>query len=329
MTSARFTKEEEDVIEQALDSNDPALLRTSRELHGFAQSYNWDGGTDAMVEIIRHPLCDRGTALMIYWLAQPEDVKEMPGKSPELVRDAYDLIVEIEKRIQSNGFARQTIGYVPLDDSNVTDGTDDVLTPASSVIPEVMRRRSPGLRLIPPFTPDKVARCLNGDEQTELGRKLARAMEILSEVGHPVSARAEPGDVVRAISAAAVAFRDSMAGGEHRGLVQTFLLQTLWNEQLCRRGSWRWLMVDGWRDPDLFTKDLRWKGFFWDVHRVIEQSSGIWRWAFDRNSDNAGKPWDGQIVRRFEELRGGLSKRWAATGEFDVLPIDETWSFRV
>lgn len=43
-----------------------ASVANPLELHLLADRYNWDMGTGALLDIVRHPLCDLGTALMVY-----------------------------------------------------------------------------------------------------------------------------------------------------------------------------------------------------------------------------------------------------------------------
>jgi hypothetical protein len=41
------------------------------ELHQFAGNYNCDCGAEGLRRVIRHPHCDRGTALMVFWRLGP------------------------------------------------------------------------------------------------------------------------------------------------------------------------------------------------------------------------------------------------------------------
>src|SRR5262245_26699988 len=43
------------------------------ELHLFAENWNWDGGIAPLLQLVRNPHCDAGTALTIFWRGCPED----------------------------------------------------------------------------------------------------------------------------------------------------------------------------------------------------------------------------------------------------------------
>lgn len=51
-------------------------LESTQEIHEFATNYNWDYGIEPLKLILQHPLCDRGTALKIYWLGQPDSLNK-------------------------------------------------------------------------------------------------------------------------------------------------------------------------------------------------------------------------------------------------------------
>src|SRR5712691_6236599 len=44
---------------------------TPDEWHQVAWNWNWDSGVEALQWIIRQPMCDRGTALLVYWMGGP------------------------------------------------------------------------------------------------------------------------------------------------------------------------------------------------------------------------------------------------------------------
>ena len=46
------------------------------ELHYLADGYNWDDGPELLEWIVSSPLCDQGTAALIFWRAQPDDYTE-------------------------------------------------------------------------------------------------------------------------------------------------------------------------------------------------------------------------------------------------------------
>jgi len=103
-------------------------------LHLYADGFNWDTGVEELRRVTRHPLCDRGTALLIYWrggpgwYAQYSDRAEIRSADEA---DGYDLSQEIDRLIIQGRFATYRFHYDPTNDR----GTD--LTRGPSDVPQV------------------------------------------------------------------------------------------------------------------------------------------------------------------------------------------------
>lgn len=95
-------------------------LNTPEKLHEFAARYNWDDGLEVPRWIVNHPLCDRGTALMMYWLAGPRYYcqyatrDDVPHSGWNLQH--YDLLREIEEKYLNGFYQHQTILFNPRHD---------------------------------------------------------------------------------------------------------------------------------------------------------------------------------------------------------------------
>jgi hypothetical protein len=96
---------------------------SAEELHAFVDRMNWDGGgADRLTRVLAHPLCDRGTALIIYWRARPTFYIKYGTR--ERVRDKlwpsaladYDMLRDIEQRFQAGDFTTANIPYDPAND---------------------------------------------------------------------------------------------------------------------------------------------------------------------------------------------------------------------
>lgn len=73
------SEEEFDRLSSAMDQACTEFLKTTNsteELHEFAERYNWDKGTEWLIDLVRNPACDKNTALLIFWLAIPADYQE-------------------------------------------------------------------------------------------------------------------------------------------------------------------------------------------------------------------------------------------------------------
>ncbi|RAK65854.1 DUF4274 domain-containing protein [Hymenobacter edaphi] len=55
-------------------------LRSAAELHYLADAYNWDDGVTVLDWVINSPTCDYGTALLIFWRAQPDFYTEFANE---------------------------------------------------------------------------------------------------------------------------------------------------------------------------------------------------------------------------------------------------------
>jgi len=106
----------------------------AEELHLYADGFNWDTGVEEMRRVIRNPLCDRGTAFLIYWRGAPGFMARYANRSetrsPERA-DQYDLLREIEQKMMAGHFRTHRFHYDPKNDR----GTD--LTQRYSQIPKM------------------------------------------------------------------------------------------------------------------------------------------------------------------------------------------------
>ena len=112
-----------DEAEQCASFERVLAQMSAEELHAFVNRMNWDGGgADRLTKVLAHPLCDRGTALMIYWRTNPRFFIRYVTR--ERVRDElwasaledFDMLRSIERRFQSGGFATSNIVFDPTND---------------------------------------------------------------------------------------------------------------------------------------------------------------------------------------------------------------------
>lgn len=88
------------------------------ELHVFAALYNWDGGVEDLHRVVRHPLCDLGTALLVYWRGQPDFYLQYADRAavPDHAKEDYDLLREIEQRVEAGLYRTASQPFDPADD---------------------------------------------------------------------------------------------------------------------------------------------------------------------------------------------------------------------
>ncbi|MCP4138510.1 MAG: DUF4274 domain-containing protein [bacterium] len=89
-------------------------LSKTEKLFLKAYYYNWDDGISKLLTMVKSKDCDKGTALLIYWLAHPEYYYKYndPDEMPEYERPVYNLIKTIEELILSKKLPEKII-YSP------------------------------------------------------------------------------------------------------------------------------------------------------------------------------------------------------------------------
>jgi len=104
-------------VEQALDCEHDeastliAHVTSAAELDHFSRRYNPNDGLAPLHAVLRHPECDAGTALFIYWQFHEllDDPEARAGTQTEDARwNAHALLAEIEQRYPQ-GFRHRRI----------------------------------------------------------------------------------------------------------------------------------------------------------------------------------------------------------------------------
>ncbi len=100
------------------------------ELHLFAKEWNWDGGHKELRKVIRHPLCDLGTALLVYWRGSPGYYLQYASRAEAELdeRPVYGLLREIERRVKKSAYRTARFRFDPRNDmgSDMTPSKRDV-----------------------------------------------------------------------------------------------------------------------------------------------------------------------------------------------------------
>lgn len=125
-------------------------LESAEELHYCAWNYNWDDGLAMLWQIIAHPLCDWGTALLIYWRADPGWLHDpRPSRTAALLEETgvHALLREIEAKLLRGHFT-PTIAFDPTNDAGQNLVLEYDGPPAPATVPAPLREPSPG-RVLP------------------------------------------------------------------------------------------------------------------------------------------------------------------------------------
>jgi hypothetical protein len=116
----KLTEEERERVKRAVsDRSQVANLQTTEELHLFVEKWNFGDFPEPLFSIIRHPECDKGTALYIYWLNDPVSYFELYASANEASLrgqyelDNYNLLTEIQERLNAGFYEKETISIDP------------------------------------------------------------------------------------------------------------------------------------------------------------------------------------------------------------------------
>lgn len=94
----------------------------SAEQYYLADLYNWDDGVQVLDWIVDSPRCDKGTAVMIFWKAEPDFYFDYTEETiGEWEKDVWMLLQKILKKIRSGAFARSRFAFNPAKRGYKTD----------------------------------------------------------------------------------------------------------------------------------------------------------------------------------------------------------------
>lgn len=122
------------------------------ELHYIADKFNWDDGPEVLNWIVNSPICDKGTAKLIFWRAQPDHYTRFADpKEADHDADVYELLRDIIDNFENNFYKSERIFYDPRQDSAISDV--DYINPNTKwTIPEHLKTPSKG-RTVQTTTP--------------------------------------------------------------------------------------------------------------------------------------------------------------------------------
>lgn len=117
------------------------------ELHFVADNYNWDDGEEVLNWIINSPLCDKATAMMIFWRAQPDFYTERATKEDAgIEEETWELLQNIMRNMEQGFYTHAHLEYDPAKDPAAEE--TDIDNPDSKwKIPEFMKTPLKGVNV--------------------------------------------------------------------------------------------------------------------------------------------------------------------------------------
>lgn len=133
-------------IHQAIADGDPSILAALTdplEIHLFVSSWNADGGASPLLEVIRHPHCDAGTAPWLYWDNDPAFYQQL-GTAEEADDDETRTLLLLSRTAEDR-FLRDdySTSLIPFDPTLWFGDGHSHASVNAHTIPRIMRRPLP------------------------------------------------------------------------------------------------------------------------------------------------------------------------------------------
>jgi hypothetical protein len=154
LTTVQTTRVRRFLLGEWDTAEDPRALlgavTDAEELHRMALQFNWDCGCAELRLIVEHPMCDEGTALLVFWPGQPGWHRERrPSELPPSEREVWLLQQLIEQRYAAGAYSRARFRVDPHNicghDLLKEYRPDRCICP----IPPALLHASPGLEAAP------------------------------------------------------------------------------------------------------------------------------------------------------------------------------------
>lgn len=122
-------------FELSFDEKEPdfELFNTlnSKEQYFVAANHNWDNGVHLLHWIINSPKCDKGTASLIFWNAEPDYyLDKSPEKMDEDEKNIHNLLQKIIRKFNQQEFKRGMLKFDPGSRVENFDGNLEALPKA-------------------------------------------------------------------------------------------------------------------------------------------------------------------------------------------------------
>lgn len=229
-----FTKKNKNNVNDALEGRKSFKKLTTQEWHQFIQNYNYDDGNEPFSWLIQQKICDKGTALCLYWYLQPDFYCDESKTTTDAANDLnsdYTLIKEIEKRFIEGFYESELFSFDPTHEF-LTTGTN------LSCIPQIMQEKTNGI----PFERVDVefAFLRNPDEKElkTIDKKIKDAVSIL-QITNTNFQRTDVKSTIAEIINSIEHWK-----GKELGKLKIENLSYLWLDCLREQYNWTWVIWD-------------------------------------------------------------------------------------
>lgn len=225
------------------------LLNRPQEWHYFAWRYNWDDGIEPLLWIVNQSLCDKGTALLIYWRGQPQNIQLLNTYENDEARGYHalyiNLIEKIEERFRKDDFINKRISFNPQDDYG-QNWVRDLLS--TTHIPDSMFQPSPGQPVSPPKQQAGI-RNASVTERRILQRNIQKGTAQLALTEEVTTSENILNAIITAIQTRSANLTQTAWVSYNDPILD---LQWPWGEQVCTMTNWTWAVEDKLGDLRFF-----------------------------------------------------------------------------
>ncbi|PAM95670.1 hypothetical protein B4N84_06110 [Flavobacterium sp. IR1] len=228
-----FTKKNKNRVLKAVNHEMSYQKLTAAELHQFVQHWNYDDGIEPFKWIIKQKYLDKGTALCLYWLLQPDyfcGIQNQDQIENDINYESYQLIKEIEKNY-SSGF---------YEDENFSFDPNEFLDSGSNIkcIPAVMLEMSKGTIFERQDIEFAFLREPNDKELKGINTKIADAVKII-KISNPDFVYDQTDFAIQAIIESVEYWK-----GKDLGKLKIKNLSYLWMDCIQKKHNWDWIIWD-------------------------------------------------------------------------------------
>lgn len=223
-----FTKRNKNNVNDAIEGKKSYKKLTAEEWHQFVLNYNYDDGNEPFEWLIQQKICDKGTALCLYWHLQPDLNSDQKNESD----NDYTLIKEIEKRFLKGFYEAELFSFDPKSEF-LTSETNISCIPASM---QIKTNGVPFERIDVEFA---FLRNPNEKELKTIDKKIKEGVSIIKMSNQDF----EPNNNIQQTIHEIVKSVEHWKGKE-LGKMKIENLSYLWLDCLCKAYDWDWVIWD-------------------------------------------------------------------------------------
>lgn len=228
-----FTKKNKNNVNDAIEGKKSYKKLTSEEWHQFVLNYNYDNGNEPFEWLVKQKICDKGTALCLYWHLQPDFYCNNENTSIQNAADNDDLLIkEIETRFVEGFYERELFSFDPKKEFLKSETN-------VSCIPKVMQEKTAGTSFERIDVEFAFLRNPNEKELKIIDKKIKDAVLLLN-IANPDFQRSE--DVQKTITEIKNGVENLK--GKDLGKLKIQNLSFLWLDCLCQQYNWTWVIWD-------------------------------------------------------------------------------------